>query len=212
MRFDPAGKRVPGERTENRYVEIAPTDAGLAAIWAQLQATDGVALDQKLDALAMTVCAADPRTKQQRRADAFGNLAAGLPAMRCLCESPGCPAAQRRPATNVVIHVMAEQATISGDSQSPGHLTNFGPIAAKILRDIAATAKIKPLVIPRTVLSVVIGLRRRWPNSFAVGTRLVDSPDAINQPRFATSTTPSRFRSALRIPRILSCSAAITIW
>ena len=148
MRFDPAGKRVPGERTENRYVEIAPTDAGLAGIWAQLQATDGVALDQKLDALAMTVCAADPRTKQQRRADALGTLAAGLPAMRCLCESPGCPAAQRRPATDVVIHVMAEQATISGDSQSPGYLTNFGPIAGKILRDIAATAKIKPLVIP----------------------------------------------------------------
>jgi hypothetical protein len=48
----------------------------------------------------------------------------------------------------VVIHVMAEQATISGDSQSPGYLTNFGPIAGKILRDIAATAKIKPLVIP----------------------------------------------------------------
>jgi hypothetical protein len=148
MRFDPAGKRVPGERTENRYVEIAPTDAGLAGIWAQLQATDGVALDQKLDALAMTVCAADPRTKQQRRADALGTLAAGLPAMRCLCESPGCPAAQRRPATDVVIHVVAEQATISGDSQSPGNLTNFGPIAGKILRDIAATAKIKPLVIP----------------------------------------------------------------
>jgi uncharacterized protein DUF222 len=148
MRFDPAGKRVPGERTENRYVEIAPTDAGLAGIWAQLQATDGGALDQKLDALAMTVCAADPRTKQQRRADALGTLAAGLPAMRCLCESPGCPAAQRRPATDVVIHVMAELATISGDSQSPGYLTNFGPIAAEILRDIAATAKIKPLVIP----------------------------------------------------------------
>ena len=38
MRFDPAGKRVPRERTENRYVEIAPTDAGLAGVWAQLHA------------------------------------------------------------------------------------------------------------------------------------------------------------------------------
>ena len=52
LRFDPAGKRVPRERTENRYVEIAATDAGLAGVWAQLHATDGVALDQKLDALA----------------------------------------------------------------------------------------------------------------------------------------------------------------
>src|SRR3984893_18188366 len=30
LRFDPAGRRVPGERNEDRYVEIAPTDARLA--------------------------------------------------------------------------------------------------------------------------------------------------------------------------------------
>ncbi|MGO8963339.1 HNH endonuclease signature motif containing protein [Mycobacterium sp.] len=150
VRFDPAGKRVPGERTENRYVEIAPTDAGLAGVWAQLHATDGVALDQKLDALAGTVCTADPRTKQQRRADALAALIAGLPAMRCQCESPDCSAAQRRPATDVVIHVLAEQAAISGDSQSPGYLANFGPIASTTLRDMATTAKLKPLAIPST--------------------------------------------------------------
>ncbi len=150
MRFDPAGKRVPRERTENRYVEIAPTDAGLAGVWAQLHATDGVALDQKLDALAETVCAADPRTKQQRRADALAALAAGLTAMRCQCGSPDCSAAQRRPATDVVIHVLAEQATISGDSQSPGYLQTFGPLDSTTLRDMATTAKIKPLVMPST--------------------------------------------------------------
>jgi Domain of unknown function (DUF222) len=150
MRFDPAGKRVPRERTENRYVEIAPTDAGLAGVWAQLHATDGVALDQKLDALAETVCAADPRTKQQRRADALAALVAGLTAMRCQCGSPDCSAAQRRPATDVVIHVLAEQATISGDSQSPGYLQTFGPLDSTTLRDMATTAKIKPLVMPST--------------------------------------------------------------
>jgi hypothetical protein len=150
MRFDPAGTRVPRERTENRYVEVAPTDAGLAGVWAQLHATDGVALDQKLDALAETVCAADPRTKQQRRADALAALAAGLTAMRCQCGSPDCSAAQRRPATDVVIHVLAEQPTISGDSQSPGYLQTFGPLDSTTLRDMATTAKVKPLVMPST--------------------------------------------------------------
>jgi Domain of unknown function (DUF222) len=150
LRFDPAGRRVPGERTEDRYVEIAPTDAGLAGIWAQLHATDGAALDQKLDALAETVCAADPRTKKQRRADALGALVAGLSMMHCQCGSPECAAAQRRPASGVVIHVLAEQATISGDSQAPGYLPGFGPLPSSILRDIAATAKIKPLVMPST--------------------------------------------------------------
>jgi len=150
MRFDPAGKRVPGERIENRYVEIAPTDDGLAGIWAQLHGTDGAALDQKLDALAATVCPADPRTKKQRRADALGALAAGLTAMRCQCGSPDCSAAQRRPGTDVVLHVLAEQASISGDSEMPGYLPGFGPVSSISLRDIAATAKIKPLVMAST--------------------------------------------------------------
>jgi hypothetical protein len=150
MRFDPAGRRVPGERTEDRYVEIAPTDAGLAGIWAQLHATDGAALDQKLDALAETVCAADPRTKKQRRADALGALAAGLSAMHCQCGSPECSAAQQRPSSSVVIHVLADQATISGDSQTPGYLPGFGPLPSSTLRDIAATAKIKQLPMPST--------------------------------------------------------------
>jgi hypothetical protein len=122
----------------------------LAGVWAQLHATDGVALNQKLDALAETVCAADPRTKQQRRADALAALVAGLTEMRCHCGSPDCSAAQRRPATDVVIHVLAEQATISGDSQSPGYLQTFGPLDANTLRDMATTAKIKPLVMPPT--------------------------------------------------------------
>ncbi len=148
VRFDPAGKRVPAHHTENRYVEIAPTDAGLAGVWAQLHAADGVALDQKLDRLAHTVCAADPRSKQQRRADALAALIAGHTEMRCECGSPDCSAAQRRPATDVVIHVLAEQATIAGDSPSPGYLAKFGPIASNTLRDIATTAKLKRLVVP----------------------------------------------------------------
>jgi Domain of unknown function (DUF222) len=150
MRFDPAGRRVPAERTENRYVDIAPTNGGLAGIWAQLHATDGAALDQKLDALAETVCAADPRTKRQCRADALGTLVAGLSAMHCQCGSPDCSAAQRRPASGVVIHVLAEQTTISGDSPAPGYLPGFGPLRSSTLRDIAATAKIKPLIMPST--------------------------------------------------------------
>jgi hypothetical protein len=150
MRFDPAGKRVPKERTENRYVDVAPTEPGLAGIWAQLHAADGAALDHKLDALADTVCAADPRTKPQRRADALAALVAGLAEMRCECGSPDCSAAQRRPATDVVIHVLAEQATINGDAQAPGYLQTFGPLDSTTVRDLATTAKIKPLVMPST--------------------------------------------------------------
>ena len=147
-RFDPAGRRMPGQGNDDRYVEIGPVESGLAGIWAQLRAPDGAALDQKLDALAATVCRDDPRTKRQRRADAVGALAAGLDALRCECGSPDCPAAGRSAGTDVVIHVLAEQATVTGDAQAPAYLPGYGPIPATALREMAATAKLKPLPIP----------------------------------------------------------------
>jgi hypothetical protein len=150
-RFDPAGLRVPGRRSEDRYVEIGPVDPGLAGIWAQLQATDGAALDRKLDALAATVCRDDPRTKAQRRADALGALAAGLDVLRCDCGAPDCAAGQRRPGADVVIHVLAEETAVKGDTQAPGYLPGFGPVPSTLLRDLAGVAKIKPLLTPQTL-------------------------------------------------------------
>ena len=148
-RFDPAGVRVPGSRNGDRYVEIAPTDAGLAGVWAQLHAVDGAALERKLDALAATVCRDDPRTKAQRRADALGAMTAGLDLLRCECGTSDCLAAQRPRSTNVVIHVLAEQSAVNGDSQAPGYLPRFGPVPSTLLRDLAGVAKTKPLSLPK---------------------------------------------------------------
>jgi hypothetical protein len=146
---DPAGVRVPGHRIEDRYVEIAPTDVGLARVWAQLHAVDGAALERKLDDLAATVCRDDPRTKAQRRADALGALTAGVDVLRCRCDSSNCTAGQCRTGTNVVIHVLAEKTAVNGDSPGPGYLPGFGPVPSTMLRDLAGVAKIKPLVIPQ---------------------------------------------------------------
>jgi hypothetical protein len=148
MRFDPAGIRVPRERQDDRYVQIGPVGSGLAGMWAQLHATDGAALDQKLDVLAETICPADPRTKAQRRADALGALAAGLTMMHCQCGSSDCAAVQRRRRPDVVVHVLAEQATVTGDSSAPGYLPGFGPVPAAVVRDLVSSAKLKPLPQP----------------------------------------------------------------
>jgi Domain of unknown function (DUF222) len=148
-RFDPAGLRVPSNHSEDRYVEFVPAAPGFAGFYAQLHAVDGAALDSALDALAATVCRDDPRTKSQRRTDALGALAAGLDGLRCQCDAADCPAAQRRPGTNVVIHVLAEQPAVDGDSQAPAYLSGFGPVPSPVLRDLAGTAKIKPLPIPQ---------------------------------------------------------------
>jgi hypothetical protein len=148
-KFDPAGVRVPPKIDDNRYVEIAETTVGMAGIWANVHAVDAAALDRRLDALAATVCESDPRTKEQRRADACGPLARGEASLDCQCGSQHCPAAsERNAAAAAVIHVLAEQSTIDGTSAAPGYLPGFGILPAESVRDLAASAKLKPLVVP----------------------------------------------------------------
>ena len=86
--FDPNGVRVPPEADANRYVEVGSTIPGMGGIWANVHAADAAAFDARLDALASTVCANDPRTRMQRRSDAVGALAAGADKLMCACGSP----------------------------------------------------------------------------------------------------------------------------
>src|SRR5712671_5220557 len=84
-KFDPAGVRIPPKVEDNRYVEIEPTSMGMAWLGGHVHATDAAALDLRLDALAATVCENDPRTREQRRADATGPLARGEAQLACQC-------------------------------------------------------------------------------------------------------------------------------
>jgi hypothetical protein len=148
-KFDPAGVRVPPKIEDSRYVEIVATEAGMAGVFGNVRAADGAALNQRLDALAATVCDNDPRTKTQRRADATGALGRGEATLACRCGSQDCPAAaERTTAATAIIHVLAEQATIDGTSDHPGYLPGFGILPAESVRELVPTAQLKPVVIP----------------------------------------------------------------
>ena len=148
-KFDPAAVRVPPKIDDNRYVDISETSPGMAGIWANIHAPDAALLDRRLDALAATVCDNDPRTKAQRRADACGALARLEERLDCQCGSPDCAAlAERKALSDVVIHVLAEQATLDGSSDAPGYLPGFGILPAQSVRELAVSAKIKPLTVP----------------------------------------------------------------
>ena len=148
-KFDPAGVRIPPKVKDNRYVDIGETSPGMAGIWASVLATDAAALDKRLDALADTVCENDPRSIEQRRADATGALARGEAQLACQCGSGDCAAAAERKALgDAVIHVLAEQATLGGTSNHPGYLPGFGILPAESVRELATTAQLKPLTIP----------------------------------------------------------------
>ncbi|MBP1822212.1 HNH endonuclease [Mycobacterium sp. OAE908] len=148
-RFDPAGVRVAPEVKDNRHLTIEPGVAGMADVRGRVTADAGAALDQALDALAASVCANDPRTHAQRRADAGWALARREAALACRCGLDDCPAPGEGVAVDAaVIHVLAEQATVEGRSDAPGYLPGFGILPAESVRELAAKAELDPVRIP----------------------------------------------------------------
>ncbi|ORW32169.1 HNH endonuclease signature motif containing protein, partial [Mycobacterium palustre] len=122
---------------------------GVSEIHGSLLSPDARALDQRLNALAATVCEHDPRSRRQRRADALGALAAGADRLGCGCGRRDCAAGARRPAGPVVIHVIAEQASVEGRGSAPGsQLGADGLIPPELVAELARSAKLVPLVHP----------------------------------------------------------------
>jgi len=149
-KVDPAGVRVPPAMDDTRCLDVDPgSSVGLAFVAGHVRAADGAALDQRLAALAATVCEHDPRTNNQRRADACGPLARGEATLACQCGRDDCVAGSvRAAAATAVIHVLAEQATLEGTSDTPGYLPGFGILPAESVRELAETATLTPVTVP----------------------------------------------------------------
>ena len=132
-----------------REITITEPLDGLCHIDGALLSPDARALDKRLTALAASVCPQDPRTRDQRRADALGALAAGADRLGCRCGRADCAAGTRPPAGPVVIHVIAEQATLDGGGAQPGsEIAADGLISPEVIAELAGTAKRVPLAHP----------------------------------------------------------------
>ena len=139
---DLVAKKDTRTADEDRHITIGPDRRGTAEIVGTLRAPDAIALNARLDELADTVCPRDPRTKDQRRADAAGALAAGADRLACLCGRDECAAGSAEAvASAVVITVLAERAVLDGQSDIPGYVEGYGPIPAEAVRDLATHAK-----------------------------------------------------------------------
>jgi hypothetical protein len=124
-------------------------EAGISEIHGSLVTVDAHALDKSLNALAATVCEHDPRSQQQRRADALGALAARADRLGCRCGRPDCTAGKRPAATSVVIHVIAERTTLDGCGSVAGsELGADGLIGPELIAELARSAKLVPLTHP----------------------------------------------------------------
>ena len=112
--IDPCAVRRTHTRARSRSVEVTVEDGtGLATMLITLFATDADAFSARADALADTVCSKDPRTKDQRRADAINPMAHGNDRLACLCGRPDCDAAQNPPSTGVIVYLVAHEDTLA---------------------------------------------------------------------------------------------------
>jgi Domain of unknown function (DUF222) len=137
------------ERRGDRELSIWGDADGLTEIFGRLHTTDAHAVDARLDALAATVCADDPRTRSQRRADAMGALAVGADRLACRCARPDCPAFSTPPPSPVLIHVIADQSSVDGAGLTPAAMVGADAlIPAELVAELARCAKLRPLVHP----------------------------------------------------------------
>ncbi|OWL99191.1 hypothetical protein B7435_23005 [Mycolicibacterium peregrinum] len=197
-KLDPNGVRVPPPIDDGRFVQLEPSSPGMTSVWANVHAADGVAFSQRLDAVADTVCTHDPRTREQRRADALGPVARLESQLPCLCGLDDCPAKQKRAAADAaIVHVLADQATVDGTSDDPGYLAGHGILPAESVRDLAATGKVKPLRMPAGKAPEPPGPGEPKdpgePSEAAEPTELADADSENSEPQYRPSVALSEF-------------------
>ncbi len=137
--------RRRAERRTERAVWFGDLGDGLSEIHGSLLTPEARALDTALTELARTVCEHDPRSPEQRRADALGALAARVDRLGCRCGRDDCTAGKRPAATTVVIHVIAEQVETSVPASE---VCADGLVSPELIAELAAGAKLVPLVHP----------------------------------------------------------------
>src|SRR5690349_7500734 len=117
-RIDPGALRRTESASRGRYlVIVAGTDgSGVDTIEGVLLAHHSAALNERLRGLLRGVCAKDPRTIDQRRADAMGALATGAEHLACECGDPECSTAARPAPGAPVVYVIAEQRSLADDT------------------------------------------------------------------------------------------------
>ncbi|TFV54090.1 HNH endonuclease [Mycobacterium sp. PS03-16] len=172
--LDPDAVRERQRGEDSRHFDITPLADGTAKVRGKVGAPAAVIVEATVAELVKRLCREDPRTRDQRRADALEAMAQG---QRLTCRCPACaptdpPAPAKPPApaasvfgpVRVIVNVFAQQSTILGADQKPGYLEGFGVIDADLVRDLAHGARIRTVLAPVATLEEM----RRYQPSAAV--------------------------------------------
>ncbi|MEV6427216.1 DUF222 domain-containing protein [Nocardia sp. NPDC051463] len=154
-RLDPGGTRRRRERRqEERDVRLRAVQDSMAVFDGLLPAPGAQTVAMRLREMSMQVCATDPRTMPQRRADALVALADGSGRLRCQCgrgarcPKDGVPIGQPRRA---LIQIGIPADTLLGIQESPAFLAGYGPIDATLARILAENAHFQVIAEPSDI-------------------------------------------------------------
>lgn len=170
FRHDPDSVRRRREKAKSdRCAWLLPGADGMASIGATMTAEDAAIAYDAVARLAALACEHDRRSPEARRSDAVFALLSGT-RFDCDCCRDDCRASipepdtlnawlaeQQRTAVTkgaVVVHVVAEWATVDGKNDNPGFMDGHGVISAAHLRDILDRddVRIRPLNKPTAVV------------------------------------------------------------
>jgi hypothetical protein len=115
---DPHGVYRTKLTAKGRNVQFDYDGSGMATMFGTLFATDGKACEKRLNLLAGTVCPADPRTVDQRRADSIFSITRGLDYLPCLCGNDDCPGPTTPPKGNAVVYVVINEDSLADASDA----------------------------------------------------------------------------------------------
>ncbi|WNG82637.1 DUF222 domain-containing protein [Mycobacterium sp. ITM-2016-00316] len=124
-KFDPEAVVRSRRAAKDLYVEFDDKDDpnGVASFWGRLRITDKKILEQRLNDLADTVCAGDPRRRGELRAAALAALGVVGPALErlaCECGDTGCAGSGKDPrAGAITIYALTDQAPAAGENTPP---------------------------------------------------------------------------------------------
>jgi hypothetical protein len=130
---------------ENREIWFANGLDGMSSFGGTMTMTDAETVERRLDALADTVCADDPRTKRQRRVDALAAMSSGAERLQCRCTSLNCPKRDAI-ASPYVIHAFtgpgadghggpSADTVGEGGPKSAGEVADFPDLPATLVRN-----------------------------------------------------------------------------
>jgi hypothetical protein len=136
---DPDGAQERHERAwADRRTFTAPEGEGMALFGARLAAPDAARIEATLDAHAHAAPEDDPRSMNQKRADALVSIVTDNGGSSAVPET-GTPAttALQRGRAGILIQVTVPIDTLIGTSDAPGELRGYGPITATQTRTLA---------------------------------------------------------------------------